>query len=79
MNMTPMERRSRIYEIAEADEEYGQMLAEYEAAKDRFERFVNRLPRKLRNLLWSYPGMGYFLHHRMLTIICKNMIFPDEQ
>lgn len=76
--MDPLERRRKIYEMAEADEEYRKMKAEYDRAQARFTRLTDHLPRRLRNLLWTYPGMGYFLHHRMLTLICETMSFPEE-
>lgn len=78
MKLTPLERRARIYSMAEADPDYTKMKAEYEPAKTWFEKVVGRLPKKLRNRLFTYPGMGYFMHHRMLTIICENMKFCDE-
>lgn len=65
--------------IAEADGEYQRMLAEYEPAKERFTKLVDRLPKRLRNLLWSYPGMGYLMHGKMLTLICEHMKFADEE
>ena len=79
MKLTPMERRNRIYEMLESDPEYAKMKAEYESAKGRFTQLTDRLPKKLRNLLWTYPGMGYFLHHRMLNFICEHMKFRDEE
>ncbi len=78
MKLTPMERRSRIYEMLESDPEYGKMKAEYETAKARFTKLTDRLPKGVRNLLWSYPGMGYFLYHRMLNYVCEHMQFQDE-
>ena len=79
MKMTPEQRRKRIYELAEADSEYRKIYAEFEPAKDRFTKLTNLLPKRTRNLLWSYPGLGYFLHHRMLTVICQYMKFSDEE
>ena len=78
MTLTPDERRARIYQMAEADPDYIQMKAEYEPAKKWFEKVVGRLPKKLRNRLFTYPGMGYFMHHKMLNIICDHMKFADE-
>ena len=78
MKLTPLERRQRIHAIAEADPDYIQMNAEYEPARIWFEKVVTRLPNGLRNRLFTYPSMGYFMHHRMLTIICENMKFFDE-
>lgn len=79
MKLTPDERRQRIYEMAQKDREYCGIQAEYEPGKAWFEKNVDRLPKKLRSRLWTYPGMGYFLHHRMLTLICQNMKFADEE
>lgn len=78
MELTPDERRVRIYKMAEADPDYIKMKAEYDVGKAWFEKVVSRLPKKLRNHLFVYPGMGYFMHHQMLNIICNNMKFIDE-
>ena len=79
MKLTPEERRCRIYELMEMDVEYSRMKTEYEHGKTWFEKHVSKFPKMLRNKFWSYPGMGYFIHHRMLTIICRNMKFIDEE
>ena len=71
MNPESLERRKRIQETA--------MMAEYEAAQTRFRKFADKMPRRLRNLLYSYPGMGYFLYHQMLNLVSETMIFPDEK
>lgn len=78
MKLTPQQRRNRIMELARKDEEYRHMMEEYGPAKTRFEKFVDKLPLPVRNLLWSYPGMGYLLHGRILTLVCEHMRFPDE-
>ena len=78
MKLTPLQRRQRILELVREDREYAEMRREYESAKSRFEKFVEKFPMPIRNLLWSYPGMGYLLHNRILTAICENMQFPDE-
>ena len=79
MKLTPLERRNRIYEMLDSDPECAKMKAEYESARSRFTKLTDRLPERLRNLLWTYPGMGYFLHHRTLNLICEHMKFPDEE
>ena len=79
MNMTPEQRRERIYEMAKSDSECCKMYEEFAQAKARFTKLTDLLPKRTRNLLWSYPGMGYFLHHRILTLICLHMKFSDEE
>ena len=79
MILTPEQRLDRIYQLAETDAEYRKMKAEYEPGKAWFEKTMGRLPEKLRNRVWAYPGMGYFMHHRMLILICRNMKFVDEE
>ena len=76
--MTDMERRKRIHELCEQNEDYRVRKALYDEAYRKFAAFTDKLPRKLRNFLWSVPGTGYFLHHRMLDLICENMRFPEE-
>lgn len=78
MQLTPEQRRQRIYELLASDAEYCKMKAEYEPGRAWFEKNVGRLPKRLRNRFWTYPGLGYFMHHRMLTLICRNMKFGDE-
>ena len=77
--MTDLERRKRIHEICEGDKEYQALKSEYDAAQKRFTALTDRLPGKLRNLLWCFPGTGYLLHHKMLNLICEKMVFPDEE
>ena len=79
MKLTPEQRRSKIYELAESNEEYRKIMQELTSAKKAFELYTDPLPEDLRNLLWSYPGMGYFMHHRLLTMICETMRFPEEE
>ena len=79
MNLTPMERRERIQEILESDEECRRMMESLDNAKGKFEQYVSPLPEETRQLLWEYPGMAYFLHNRILNMICISMKFPDEE
>ena len=78
MPLTPLERRERIHRMLEKDPEYVKMVDEYKKAENLFSGFTNRLPRKWSSFLWTLPGMGYLLHHKMLNYICENMIFSDE-
>lgn len=78
MKYTTEERRRKMLAILEADEDYQKMKLESNMAMANFERFVNHMPRKLRNLLWAYPGLLYFMHHRTLTLLSEQMRFPDE-
>ena len=77
--MTPDERRQRIYELTEADKDFQAMLAEYLSAKAWFEKHIRWIPAKLRSRLLSYPGMGHFLYHQLLNLVCQHMRFPDEE
>lgn len=76
--MTPEERRKKICELAADDEDFRRAKAEYDRAKYLFDQFTLTLPPAQQDLLRSYPGMGYFLHHKMLNLICENMKFEDE-
>lgn len=78
MKLTPQQRRARIQEMVEADEEFQKMLREFEPAREEFEHLVDQFPLPLRNILWSYPGMGHFLYHRLLTVVSNEMQFKDE-
>lgn len=78
MNMTPLQRRERIQQIAGADEEFRKMKASWEQAREAFDTFTDTLPASQRNLLQEYPGMGYLLYHRLLTVVCQHMRFPEE-
>ena len=77
--MTDLERRKRIYEICEQNEDYRIWKKQYDEAHRKFTAFTDKLSPKLRNFLWSVPGSGYFVHHRMLDVICQSMRFPDEE
>ena len=76
--MTPMERRKRIEELTKTDEEYQKIKEEYKRARQLFDAFTLTLPEKDRNLLQTLPGMGCFLHSRMISLITENMVFPEE-
>ena len=77
--MTDLERRKRIHELCQENEDYRIRKALYDEAHKKFTAFTDKLPPKFRNFLWSVPGTGYFVHHRMLDIICEAMRFPDEE
>ena len=79
MKLTPHERRMRICELCDGDERIQQMRVYFEPAMKFFDRFTRWLPFPLRNRLREYPGMGRFIHGRMLTLICENMKFMDEE
>ncbi|HBK26471.1 MAG TPA: hypothetical protein DDY90_07115, partial [Clostridiales bacterium] len=74
-SLTPEQRRFRIYGIAETDERYRKAKEYLDSAQNRFARFTDKLP----GFLWTYPGMLFFMHHRLLAVICEHMIFPDER
>lgn len=78
MGMTPEQRRFEVYRIAEADREYQKAKEQLDSEQARFTQFVDKLPKFLRNILWGYPGMLYLTYHRLLDVICEQMIFPDE-
>ena len=77
--MTDLERRKRIYELCELNEDYCSWKVQYDEAYQKLTNFTDKLPKKLRNFLWMVPGYGYFVHHRMLNVICETMRFPDEE
>ena len=65
--------------MAESDDFWRRMKLECEAEHNRFTAYTDQLPKEVRQRLWGYPGAQYFLHHRMLALICENMIFSDEK
>ena len=79
MHLTPQERRKRIYDMLNADEDCQKMGAEYESGKQWFEKAVRWLPRRLRAKFWIYPGISHLLYHHIIGIICENMKFTDEE
>ena len=78
MKLTPDQRRLRIYEMMGKSAEFTEMKAALDPVKHWFDRFTARLPRRLRNRLREYPGMMFFMHHRIMDAICENMKFLDE-
>ena len=78
IRVTPEQRKQKIYALAEADADFRALLSEYLPAKTWFEKCTAWLPRKLRNRLHTYPGIGYFLHHQMVNLVCLHMRFPEE-
>lgn len=78
MLLTPQQRRKRLDELIRQDPDCRTLLTEYHAANQAFTKATDRKPRKTQELLWSLPGAGYFLHHRILALVCKHMRFEDE-
>ena len=77
--MTDLERRKRIYELCEQNEDYRAWKVQYDEAYQKLTKFTDKLPLKLRNFFLRAPVCGYFAHHRMLNVICEAMRFPDEE
>ena len=78
MKLTPTQRRVRINALVRENNECKKLLDEYTSAQERFTRLTDRLPQPVRNMLWRFPGAGYFLHHRILALVCESMRFEDE-
>ena len=78
MNYTPMERRQKFLEYLEASAEYQQIITEYTAEQNRFHKFTDRLPKRIRTILCGYPGISYFLYHRTLTMLSHYVRLPEE-
>ena len=78
MKLTSIRRRQRLAELMESDPDGRRLLADYWAAEREINRIADRLPEKARTFLWKLPGTGYFLHHRVLTLVCEHMRFADE-
>ena len=78
MKQVELQRRARIMRMLEADPKAKQMLEEYRAGRRWFERATGWMPPGLHSKWWYFPGMAYLIHNRMLTLICENMKFIDE-
>ena len=79
MKLTPAQRRERIRQLADSDPEIRKMKQEYEAGRAWFEKATKWLPRGLHSKWWNFPGMAHFIHHRLISLICENMKFNDEE
>lgn len=79
MKLTPAQRRERLLKMAAADPEILKMKKELDAGRAWFEKATARMPARLRSRWWNFPGMALILHQRMLTLICENMQFSDEE
>lgn len=75
MNDPVLERLFAVNEIANADEYYRKIQAEYSRFEKEFTAFVNRQPQKYRNFLWGYPDMANLMNQRKLTLACTYMDF----
>lgn len=76
--MDSKERREKLNAMVWEDPDFRSAWEEYERTKNKFEKLVRWMPRKVRNILWAYPGMGYFLYQRMMDYVCEQMIFQNE-
>ena len=79
MKLTPLQRRERLQRMADNDPEIRRMMEECEKGRAWFEKATRWMPPALHSKWWNFPGMGYLLHGRMLTLICENMRFCDEE
>ena len=79
MKLTPLQRRERLLRLADSDPEISRMKQEYERGRAWFEKATRWMPPTLRSKWWNYPGMGYLIHNRMLTLVCEKMCFYDEE
>lgn len=78
MKLTPLQRRQRLEDMIRSDPDCGQLWKEYMEAQQHFMKMMERKPQKTRDRLWRLPGVGYFLYHRVLMMVCKTMRFYDE-
>ena len=79
MRLTPLERRKRIWDMAQADPEIQKMYKECEQAREWLVRATKWMPPGLHSKWWCFPGMSYLIHQRTIRLICENMRFDDEQ
>lgn len=77
--MDAQERRVRITKMLEEDPDYRAMAPELESSKSRFSRLAAFFPKRMRNVLWSYPGLSHFVYNRVLDLISEEMRFPEEE
>ena len=78
MKLTPAQRRERLHQMAEGDPEIRRMKKEYDEGRAWFEQATASMSPKRHSQWWTFPGMAHFIHHRLLTLICENMKFNDE-
>ena len=79
MKLMPAQRRERIRQLAAEDPEIQKMKEDYDAGRTWFEKTTAWMPPRLHSRWWTFPGMAHLIHHRMLTLICENMRFRDEE
>ena len=78
MTYTPEQRREKLNEMILLDADAHNFEREFWEEKKKYDRFVNRLPLFLRNLLFGYPTMCYLYHQRVITLLLENLRFPEE-
>ena len=78
MKLTPAQRRERIRRMADSDPEIRKMKKEYDEGREWFEKATASMTPECHSKWWNFPGMAHFIHHRLLTLICENMKFNDE-
>lgn len=78
MRYTPEERKNRILKLALQDENFKMLRDEYWTEKTKFSKFVDHLPKWIRQRLYAWPTTGYHLYHSMLRVVSEQMQFPDE-
>lgn len=79
MKYTPEERRRKINVLIHQDRDCFHMDNEFWTEKEEFEKFVDKLPGFVRDRRNGYPTMCYMYHQRIMTLVCDQMRFPEEQ
>ena len=73
-----LRRQARLREVAEEDEIYIVWKKTCENNAARFERFSGFMPKRIRNILFSYADGGRLMMQRMVNIACESMEFTGE-
>lgn len=78
-NLEEFRRKWRkLTSLAEEDEVYLIWKRAYVENKRQFERIANRMPKRLRKILWGYAEGGRLMMQRLSNIACEQMEFLEE-
>lgn len=78
MTYTPEQRRKKLCGLIAQDRDCAKLEKEYWTEHEKFARFTDKLPRWIRERLLGYPTLCYDYHQRIITLLCEELRFPEE-
>lgn len=79
MDHKSLDRRNRLYALAQEDLAYPIWNRDHEGSRQAFYQFYDSQPESVQYLLHRYVDCGFIAMQRLIDLACENMAFPDEE